>query len=233
MLVTMVGVRRAILFSIVPGLLAALAMLFAARHVRKATTRERKPIKLQVRPVLRAGMTRLFVGMGAFEFGNCAATLLILRATELLQPEHGQDTAARIGVLLYVAYNAAATLASIPAGHVGDRRGSRVTLVIGAGAFLAAYLLFAGVGARIPVLAAGFVLAGRGDRVRRDRGDGRRGGSGAGSRARFGVRVARRHAERREPAREHDRGGAVDGGVADGGVRCGWPHGWRSRWSHS
>ena len=162
MLVTMVGVRRAILFSIVPGLLAALAMLFAARHVRKATARERKPIKLQVRPVLRAGMTRLFVGMGAFEFGNCAATLLILRATELLQPAYGPDTAARIGVLLYVAYNAAATLASIPAGHVGDRRGSRVTLVIGAGAFLAAYLLFAGVGARIPVLAAGFVLAGVG-----------------------------------------------------------------------
>ena len=148
MLVTMVGVRRAILFSIVPGLLAALAMLFAARHVRKATRGERKPIELQVRPVLRAGMSRLFVGMGAFEFGNCAATLLILRATELLQPEHGQDTAARIGVLLYVAYNAAATLASIPAGHVGDRRGSRLTLVIGAGAFLAAYVLFAGVGAR-------------------------------------------------------------------------------------
>ena len=34
--------------------------------------------------------------------------------------------------------------------------------MIGAGAFLAAYVLFAGVGARIPVLAAGFVLAGVG-----------------------------------------------------------------------
>ena len=178
MLVTMVGVRRAILFSIVPGLLAALAMLFAARHVRKATTRERKPIKLQVRPVLRAGMTRLFVGMGAFEFGNCAATLLILRATELLQPAHGQDTAARIGVLLYVAYNAAATLASVPAGHIGDRRGSRVTLVISAArswrrtccsrAWAHASRPRSGVRARR-----------RGDRIRRDRGDGHRGGLGA------------------------------------------------------
>ena len=218
MLVSIVGVRRAILFSIVPGLLAALAMLFAARHVRKATTGERKPIKLQVRPVLRAGMTRLFVGMGAFEFGNCAATLLILRATELLQPAHGQDTAARIGVLLYVAYNAAAMLASIPAGHVGDRSGSRVTLVVGAGAFLAAYLLFAGVGAQDPRPRSGVRACRRGDRVRRDRGDGRRGGSRAGSGARFGVRVAGRDAERGQPAREHDRGGAVDGRVADGGV---------------
>ena len=84
------------------------------------------PIRLQVRPVLRGGLGRLFVGMGAFEFGNCAATLLILRATELLEPGRGQDRAASIAVLLYVAYNVAATLTSLPAGHLGDRvaRGS-------------------------------------------------------------------------------------------------------------
>ena len=161
-LVSMVGVRPAILFSIVPGLLAAFAMLFAARHVRKATTRERQPIRLQVRPVLRGGTTRLFVGMGAFEFGNCAATLLILRATELLQPGRGEARPPAVGVLLYVAYNVAATLSSIPAGHLGDRRGTKVTLVLGAAAFLAAYVLFADAGATLPVLAAGFVLAGVG-----------------------------------------------------------------------
>ncbi len=162
LLVSVVGVRTAILLSIVPGLLAAMAMYFAARHVRKPTTRERRPIRLQVRPVLRAGMSRLFLGMGAFEFGNCAATLLILRATELLEPGRGQDAATQIGIWLYVAYNAAGTLASVPAGHLGDRRGTKITLLVGAGASLAAYASFAGVGASVPVLGVAFVLAGVG-----------------------------------------------------------------------
>ena len=40
--------------------------------------------------------------MGAFEFGNAAATLMILRATELLTPSRGENAAARIALLLYV-----------------------------------------------------------------------------------------------------------------------------------
>jgi MFS family permease len=161
-LIALVGVRSAILLSIVPGLLAAAAMFAAVRRVRHPSTGEHRPIRLQVRPVLQGGLRRLFGGMGAFEFGNCAATLLILRATELLEPGRGQDRAASIAVLLYVAYNLAATLTSLPAGHLGDRRGTRLVLLGGAGAFLGAYLLFAGVGANVPLLAAGFVLAGVG-----------------------------------------------------------------------
>ncbi|MGH2630489.1 MAG: MFS transporter, partial [Actinomycetota bacterium] len=42
------------------------------------------------------------------------------------------------------------------------RRGTRLVLLGGAGAFLGAYLLFAGVGPSVPILAAGFVLAGVG-----------------------------------------------------------------------
>ncbi|MGH2629465.1 MAG: MFS transporter, partial [Actinomycetota bacterium] len=118
-LIALVGVRSAILVSIVPGLLAAVAMFAAVRRVRRPSIRERRPLRLQVRPVLRGGLGRLFAGMGAFEFGNCAATLLILRATELLEPGRGQDRAASIAVLLYVAYNLAASLTSLPAGHLG------------------------------------------------------------------------------------------------------------------
>ena len=117
-LIAIFDVRTAMLVSIVPGLLAALAILAAVRRVRRASAWERRPIHLQVRPVLRGGLGRLFAGMGAFEFGNCAATLLILRATELLEPGRGQDRAASIAVLLYVAYNVAATLASLPATSV-------------------------------------------------------------------------------------------------------------------
>ena len=161
-LIAIFDVRTAMLVSIVPGLLAALAILAAVRRVRRASAWERRPIHLQVRPVLRGGLGRLFAGMGAFEFGNCAATLLILRATELLEPGRGQDRAASIAVLLYVAYNVAATLASLPAGHLGDRHGTRLVLLGGAVSFLAAFLVFASAGASVAVLGAGFVLAGVG-----------------------------------------------------------------------
>ena len=234
MLVTMVGVRRAILFSIVPGLLAALAMLFAARHVRKATTRERKPIKLQVRPVLRAGMARLFVGMGAFEFGNCAATLLILRATELLQPAHGQDTAARIGVLLYVAYNAAAHAGEHPRGAhrrppwvEGDLGDRRRCVPGGVPAVRRCWC------AAIPVLAAGFVLAGVGIGFAETGETAAVAARAPEAGSRFGVRVAGRDAERREPARQHDRWGAVDSGCRRRRRSRGWRPGWRWQWSRS
>ncbi|HYY08982.1 MAG TPA: MFS transporter, partial [Actinomycetota bacterium] len=109
LLVSLVGVRPAILISIVPGLLAAVAIAYGARQVRRASVRERRPIRLQVRPVLRGGLGLLFLGMGAFEFGNAAATLLILRATELLTPSYGGHRAAEIALLLYVGYNAAGT----------------------------------------------------------------------------------------------------------------------------
>ena len=94
--------------------------------------------------------------------GNIAATLLILRATELLTPGHGIDSAAQLSLKLYTAYNLAATLVSVPAGHHGDRRSPVRVLVAGTIAFGAAYLTLALTGAGLPVLAIGFLLAGIG-----------------------------------------------------------------------
>ncbi|HEX5879564.1 MAG TPA: hypothetical protein VF468_14810, partial [Actinomycetota bacterium] len=81
-----VGTRTAIALSIIPGLLAALAIVYAIRHAPRAEQRERQPLRLRIRPVLTRLLGRLMVGVSAFEFGNVAATLLILRATELLAP---------------------------------------------------------------------------------------------------------------------------------------------------
>jgi hypothetical protein len=41
--------------------------------------------------------------VAAFELGNVAATLLILRATQLLTPAHGSDAATSIALGLYAA----------------------------------------------------------------------------------------------------------------------------------
>jgi MFS family permease len=159
-LVGLVGTRTAIALSIIPGLLAALAIVYAIRHSHRPTTRERAPIRLRIRPVLDAGLGRLLAAMGAFEVGNVAATLLILRATELLAPGHGQQAAVQLALLLYTGYNLAATLASVPAGRLTDRRGPWLVLAAGVSLFLVAYLGFAATGASLIVLAGFFVAAG-------------------------------------------------------------------------
>jgi MFS family permease len=92
-LVSAFGVRTAILLSVVPGLFATVAMLYAIRHFRRASTRERQPIRLKIKPVLQGRLRGLLMGVAAFELGNVAATLLILRATELLAPGRDQDRA--------------------------------------------------------------------------------------------------------------------------------------------
>jgi MFS family permease len=130
-LVGLVGVRGAILLSIIPGLLAAVAIVYAIRHAPALRARERQPIRLRVRPVLHGRLGRFVAGAAAFEFGNVAATLLILRATELFEPGRSTDEAAQLALLLYAGYNLAATLASVPAGRVGDRLGMPRVLTVG------------------------------------------------------------------------------------------------------
>jgi MFS family permease len=89
--------------------------------------------------VLQGPLRSLFAGIGAFEFGNCAATLLILRATELLDSGRSHTDAATTALWLYVCYNAAATVTSVPAGRHVDRTTAKRTLTIGVAAFGLAY----------------------------------------------------------------------------------------------
>ena len=138
-LVTLVGTRGAIALSVIPGLGATAAILYAIRHTEAPKARDRAPIRLQIRPVLQGRLKSLFAGITAFEFGNCAATLLILRATQLLEPGRSHTGAATTAVWLYVSYNVAATMASVPAGRHADRTTPRRTLAIGVMAFGLAY----------------------------------------------------------------------------------------------
>jgi MFS family permease len=161
-LVALVGVRAAIGLSVVPGLLAALAIIYAIRHTTAARQRTSQPIRIRIRPVLHGRLGRLMIGVTAFELGNAAATLLILRATDLFDPGRSQTAATQLALVLYVLYNVAATLISIPAGRHGDRYNPIRVLTAGAICFAAGYAVFAA-GPRQPyVLTIGFILAGLG-----------------------------------------------------------------------
>ena len=161
-LVASVGARWAIGLSVIPGLLAAVAIIYAIRHTKQSTRSERRPIRIKVRPVLVGQLRPLFAGISAFEVGNCAATLLILRATELLQPGHGRNRATTIALALYVSYNVAATLTSFAAGRHSDRHGSTRVLAFGIGAFALAYLGFTRDTSSWSFLLPWFLLAGVG-----------------------------------------------------------------------
>ena len=161
-LVALVGVRHAILLSFIPGFLAAAAIFVAIRAAPRLAKHERPPLRLRIRPVLHGELGRLLLAVSAFELGNAAATLLILRATDLLTPGRGHDSAVKVALVLYAGYNLAATLASVPAGRATDRRGGIVVFLAGVLVFLAAYLGFAFTGSAIVVLAVLFAAAGIG-----------------------------------------------------------------------
>jgi MFS family permease len=126
------------------------------------TERKHQPIRLRVRPVMRGRLGRLLLAASAFEFGNVAATLLILRATDLSGQDHGPGDAVQIALGLYAGYNLAATLASVPGGRLGDRRGTILVLGLGVTCVAAAYLGFALAGSSILLLAILFAAAGVG-----------------------------------------------------------------------
>jgi MFS family permease len=93
-------------------------------------------------------------------FGNVAATLLILRATELFEPGRSHDSAVQLALVLYASYNAAATVASIPAGRIADRFGNTHVLVAGVALFALAYFGLALSGPSFLGLGACFLAAG-------------------------------------------------------------------------
>lgn len=160
-LVSVIDIRWAILVSVIPGLLAGAAIVYAVRHLRRPTVRRTARPALVVRPLLRGPLGRAFAVIGTFEVGNIAATLLILRATEVLAAQ-GRADATTLAIGLYTLYNIAGTLASLPFGRLGDRRGFRSILGAGFALFGVAYLGFA-FGPADPVfLALAFVLAGIG-----------------------------------------------------------------------
>ena len=161
-LVGLVGVRTAILLSVIPGLLAVAAIVYAIRRTARPRRRAREPIRLKLRPVLHGELGRLLGAVSVFELGNIAATLLILRAVDLLDPGRSTDSATQIAISLYVLYNVAATLTSVPAGRLADLRTPTRVLAAGVAAFGLAYIGFAVTGASIILLAACFIAAGVG-----------------------------------------------------------------------
>jgi MFS family permease len=164
-LVTSIGIRHTIYLSAVPGLFAAVAITVAAAEARRRRTAAatRRRARLELRALRHAGVVRVLLPVAAFELGNVATSLLILRATTLLH--HGGRsvaTATSLAVLIYAGHNLFGAFVAYGGGHWLDRVGARLVFASGAALYVAAYGLFALPFHSWPVLVVAFLLAGSG-----------------------------------------------------------------------
>lgn len=163
-LVVWVGIRPAIYFAFLPGLLAAAAISVAARESRRhGVSIVPRTWGLQLGAMRDAGVIRALIPIALFELGNVATTLLILRATQLLHS--GPTTlalATLLAILLYSGHNLVGAVVAFLGGHWLDRSNPRVVFGTGAALYCLAYLGFS-LNLHSPlVLLLAFALAGSG-----------------------------------------------------------------------
>jgi MFS family permease len=159
-LVALLSPRAALLCALVPGTLAVLAAL---RELRPhPAPRVPRRTWAAARRLARGNLRFTFAGIAAVEAANISFTLLILRATKLLEEERGLTSAVVVALTLFVGYRLAAAAAGLLGGRALDGLGARGVLSAGSVALLAAYVLFAETSGGVASLALAFVLAGTG-----------------------------------------------------------------------
>jgi MFS family permease len=104
---------------------------------------------------------RVFLlAVGLFGMADFAPTLMILRATTLLEPEMGLTAAARLGALLYLVRNVVYAGASYPIGAFSDRFSRTGYLAVGYGIATITFLGFMFATLSVWWLPTCFILAG-------------------------------------------------------------------------
>jgi len=150
--------RVIFLLTLIPGLLSVASMAFLVKERRRAKNHELK--FWGVLTSLPRDFRVFLVAVGLFGIADFAPTLMILRATTLLEPGMGLAAAARAGALLYLVRNVVYTVASYPIGAFSDRFSRTRYLAVG---YAIATVSFAGFMFATPSplwLVPCFVLAG-------------------------------------------------------------------------
>lgn len=153
------GIRGVLRWTIVPGLLAAIAFALLAPRGKQDAQRPARSF-LASFAHLPGGYWPYLAGVFAHGIGDFAPTLLILRAAQILTPRLGSGRAASYSVALYTFHNLVNAGASYVSGVFGDRINKRALLAAGYLIGAAAYIGFISLQPTIPVLALLFGLAG-------------------------------------------------------------------------
>jgi MFS family permease len=162
LLIGVIGFRPLFGVSVIPGLMAGVAILLLVREaprVGQVISSSRVTMADLLRK--RGNYRDLLMGVGLYGLGNFSATLLILRAVDILVGAGWSTThAAATSVLLYAGHNAANAAVSYPAGAIADRVGRRHMLTAGIALFGLACIGFAVRAANVWILTLLFVAVG-------------------------------------------------------------------------
>ena len=139
--------RIIFLLSLIPGILSVLSMAFLITEKRRPRNHE-----MQFMATLR-GMPREYraflLAVGIFGLADFAPTLMILRASTVLEPSMGLLDASRYAALLYLLRNVVYALASYPIGALSDRFSRTGYLAVG---YAVAVVTFVGFAIAVPSL---------------------------------------------------------------------------------
>jgi MFS family permease len=133
--------RVIFLLTLIPGLLSVATMAFLVTEKRGAPQSHMR-FWSTLRSLPREYRTFL-LAVGLFGIADFAPTLMILRATTVLEPQMGILDAARIAALLYLLRNVVYALASFPIGAISSRFRTAPYLAVGYGLAVVTFLGFA------------------------------------------------------------------------------------------
>lgn len=155
--------RTVILWTILPGLLAAGAFFFFTKE-RDVAPRDEAVDEASVPPT-RPPFPRTFwlflVGVFLFGMGDFSRTFLVWLAARAVGEDGGMAAGSlSLAALLYMVHNLVSAAAAYPIGHVGDRSAKLPVLVAGYGLGVATNLLLAFLGGSLIWLVAAITLSG-------------------------------------------------------------------------
>lgn len=155
--------RAIILWTIIPGLLAAGAFFFLTKErdpVPQATPATADSSKA-TRPPFPKTFWVFLVGVLLFGLGDFSRTFLIWLAARALGEDGGMAAGSlSLAALLYMFHNLVSAAAAYPVGHVGDRRSKLPALVVGYGLGVGTNLLLALLGGSLLWLVVAITLSG-------------------------------------------------------------------------
>lgn len=122
-LIKMLPLHTVFIVALLPTLIVIGIILFFTHEPTRIIKKER-PVSFMSNIRMLPPTFRMFLTTATlFSLGKVTATLLILRATELLIPEHGTFAATSITLLLYTLYNICYAVFSLPMGTLADKFG--------------------------------------------------------------------------------------------------------------
>ncbi len=149
--------RIIFLVTLLPGVLSVATLLLVKEKRRPPNHALGFMAALRAMP---RAYRRFLVGAGVFGIADFAPTLMILRATTVLEPQMGMLEASRVVTLLYLVRNIVYAAASYPIGAMSGRFDRNRYLAIGYGIAVITFLGFAFVVPSIWWFAVFFMLSG-------------------------------------------------------------------------